>query len=90
MSQRGHTLLTQYDKDGNPYQVYEAGMGTHGPPRGKTWWRCTTCQQAYPEDKLEWIGGAPFSIANGCADEERDRLENAERSYDGSNYESKI
>ena len=84
MSRDGHVLRTQYDKDGNPYQVLEAGMGTRGPARGVRWFLCTTCHQAYPEDKLEWINGAPFSVENGCADEERDRIEKVERGYNGS------
>lgn len=85
-----HLLLTQTDKDGDPYTVYEAGMGTHGPPRGVPWWSCPTCGQAYPQDRMEKIGGAWFSTENGCADEERDRLEKAERSYGGHSYGSEI
>jgi hypothetical protein len=64
-----HTLLTQQDKDGNDYTVYEAAAGTYGAASGKRWYICHICGLSYREDKVKFIGGAPYCVPLKCYEE---------------------
>lgn len=61
-----YTLLTQQDKDGNDYTVYEAESGTRGTANGKKWYTCHLCSFDFPEDEVKIIGGAAYCTLNKC------------------------
>lgn len=63
------TLITQYDKDGNAYTVYEVRSATKGPASGKRWYDCGLCGWCFREDQGAFLNGQFFCFSNNCYEE---------------------